>query len=695
VRVSAGAPGPLGATWDGRGTNFALFSAHAEKIELCLFDAEGRERQRIVLPERTGDISHGYLKDCGPGQHYGYRVHGPHDPERGFRFNANKLLLDPYARAISGHLILDELHFGHRYGDPTADLSFDARNNASAMVKGVVTGVPAAPPPARRRPRIPWADTIIYEAHVKGLTQLRDDVPPGWRGTFRALASPALVQHLKRLGVTALELLPIHAFIDDWFVRQRGLHNYWGYSTLAFFVPEPRYVGGDSPEILRRVVDRLHDAGIEVILDVVYNHSCEGDHLGPTLSFRGIDNLSYYRLLPGEPRYYESVTGTGNALNLAHPAVRQMVIDSLRFWAETFHVSGFRFDLATTLARGRSGFDGSAPFFSAVRDDPVLAGLKLIAEPWDIGQDGYRVGGFPPEWSEWNDRFRRSVRQFWLGEGNMLGELGRRLTGSADVFAHVGRSPRASVNYVCAHDGFTLADLVSFERKHNEKNLEGNHDGEDRNDSTNCGIEGPTEDGDVLAARLQLRKNLLASLLLAHGVPMLLAGDEVGNSQEGNNNAYCQDNAIGWVKWSGLGRAGEDLTAFIGRLTALRNEFPQLRARNWLEGRREDGTHDIIWLTPEATEMTADDWNFPNGRFLAYVLGSEASGDTPLYVVLNGADEAITFKLPGLPKRGRWAIRVDTSSRAVTDAALDAGATMQAAARSVLVFSGVLATSGA
>jgi isoamylase len=685
LRAFSGAPSPLGATYDGHGTNFALFSAHAERVELCLFDKGGRERERVALPERSGDIWHGYLRDVLPGQLYGYRVHGPHDPERGFRFNANKLLLDPYARGISGHLVLNELHFAHRHGDPYGDLTFDTRDNADVMVKGVV--VRAERLETAARPYIPWEDTVIYEAHVKGLTQLKGDVPPGWRGRFRALSSPRVVAHLKRLGVTALELLPVCAFIDDWFVRERGLHNYWGYNTLAFFVPDARYVGDDSPEGLRNVVDRLHDAGIEVILDVVYNHSCEGDHLGPTLSFRGIDNLSYYRLEPGRPRYYENVTGCGNALNFARAEVRQMVIASLRFWAETFHVDGFRFDLAVTLGRGAGGFETDAPLFEAIRNDTVLALLKLIAEPWDLGSDGYRAGGFPPRWSEWNDRFRRTLRQFWLRDGNLLGDVGCRMTGSADLFHRAGRSPCASINYLTSHDGFTLTDLVSFEKKRNEKNLEDNHDGENSNDSTNCGVEGPTADEAVLVARRLLRKNLLATLLLAQGVPMLLAGDEAGNGQGGNNNAYSQDNETAWVDWTGLG-GDEDLSPFIARLTELRRRFPQLRARQWLEGRRADGSYDVLWLTPEAAEMTVEDWNFPNGRFLAYILGDMSRGETPLYVVLNAASRAIAFTLPCVPHFARWTLYLDTSSLLTGAAAFEPGSTREAQARSVLVFSG-------
>jgi isoamylase len=686
MHIAPGTPRPLGAIWDGRGTNFALFSANAEKVELCLFDDDGaREQARIVLPERTGDIWHGYLKGVGPGRLYGYRVHGPYDPENGHRFNPNKLLLDPYAQRLSGRLALDGVHFGFRLNDERADLSFDTRDSADQMVKGVVAAPAESGAPVLRL-STPWMDTIIYEAHVRGLTMLREDVPPGWRGTFRALGSPGIVQHLKRLGVTALELLPVHAFIDDWFVTQRGLTNYWGYSTLGFFSPEPRYTPSDCGGVLRDTIAKLHDAGIEIILDVVYNHTCEGDHLGPTLSFRGIDNASYYWLRPGEQRFYENFSGTGNALNLSHPAVLQMVVDSLRHWADHFHVDGFRFDLAATLARGKDGFDAHALFFAALRSDPVLSGVKLIAEPWDVGPDGYRAGGFPAQWSEWNDRFRRTLRRYWRGDANLLSELGRRLTGSDDAFDRAVRSPQTGINYVTAHDGFTLADVLSFEHKHNEMNREDNRDGENNNDSMNCGIEGATTDPDVIATRQQLRRNLIASLLLARGVPMLLAGDEAGNSQSGNNNAYCQDNEIGWVKWTGLGHDGEDLTPLIARLTRLRKRFPQLRSGFWLDGRHKDGSHDIVWLTSHGSEMTAEDWNDPGRYFLSYILGTQERGEIPLFIVLNSGPECVTVTLPALRRFGAWTSLLNTASPAQEETAHRIGSVVPAPARSILVF---------
>jgi glycogen operon protein len=691
MRISEGMPYPLGATWDGLGTNFALFSANARKVELCLFDPQGRrELDRVALPERTDDVWHGHLPDVSPGQLYGYRVHGPYDPEHGHRFNANKLLIDPYTKRLFGRIVWSDAHFGYRAGSPRADLSFDRRDNARGMPKSMVvdeafTGAP------ERRPRVSWEETIIYEAHAKGLTQLREDVPPAWRGFFRGLAAPGVIAHLKRLGVTSLELLPIHAFVDDRHLVEHGLKNYWGYNTLCFFAPEPRYAPDDPIESFRSTVARLHDAGIEVILDVVFNHTAEGNHLGPTLSFRGIDNASYYWLLPGNPRLYDDFTGCGNALNLSNPRVLQMVMDSLRYWVQHHQVDGFRFDLASTLGRGAHGFDSRSAFFAAVRQDPVLAAVKLIAEPWDIGMGGYQVGAFPSGWSEWNDQYRRTLRSYWRAESGLLGELGRRMTGSADLFDKSGRRPRASINHVTVHDGFTLADLVSYSQKHNEANREDNRDGSDDNISTNCGVEGPTDDPAILARRRQLRRNQLATLMLAHGVPLLLAGDEVGNSQGGNNNAYCQDNEIGWVDWSGGGRPGEDLTEFIGRLAELRRRFPHLRPRHWVEGKRPDGSYGALWLTPQATEMTEHDWKFPNGRFLAYVLEARSDGG-PLFIVLNAAPETIDFKVPEWLGCRVWKPALDTTvadGSAATGAPLKPGAMSKIPPSSVLVFEGV------
>ena len=521
MRLSAGSPARLGASWDGRGTNFALFSANAEKVELCLFDGQGRrELERIELPERNEDVWHGYLNDVSPGQLYGYRVHGPYAPERGHRFNANKLLLDPYAKRLAGRLVWSDAHFGYRTGSAREDLSFDRRDNARGMPKAVVVDESFNWGRREIRPNIAWEDTIIYEAHVKGLTQKREDVAPGWRGTYGGLCSPAVIDHLKKLGVTTIELLPIHGLIDDRVLVERKLANYWGYNTLAFFAPEPRYAQDNALDAFRTTVARLHDAGIEVMLDVVYNHTAEGNHLGPTLSFRGIDNASYYWLNQEHPRYYDDFTGCGSSVNLTHPRVLQMVMDSLRYWVEVCHVDGFRFDLATTLAREPTGFDRNAAFLTAVRQDPVLSTAKLVAEPWDLGMGGYQVGAFPSQWSEWNDRYRSAMRRYWSGEGSLIGEVSRRMTGSSDLFHHDNRSTRAGVNHITVHDGFTLADLFSYNEKHNEANGEDNRDGSNDNHSNNCGHEGPTTDAAILALRRQLRKNQLACLFLAQGTPL-------------------------------------------------------------------------------------------------------------------------------------------------------------------------------
>ena len=691
MRLLEGSPHALGATWDGRGTNFAIFSAHAEKVELCLFGPpKERETARIALPERTDDVWHGYLPDVLPGQLYGYRVHGPYEPEHGHRFNPNKLLIDPYARQLVGRIKWSDAHFGYRPGSARADLSFDRHDNARGMPKCMVIDE-AFSWGEDRSPRVPWEHTIIYEAHVKGLTVLREDVPRGLRGTFAGLAAPGVIEHLRRLGVTSIELLPVHAFIDDRHLVDRGLRNYWGYNSIGYFAPEQRYAPNDTLNQFKVMVSRLHDAGIEVILDVVYNHTAEGNHLGPTLSFKGIDNASYYWLMPGKPRYYDDFTGCGNALNLTHPRVLQMVMDSLRYWVQACHVDGFRFDLATTLGRGPGGFEPRSAFFAAIRQDPALARVKLIAEPWDIGMGGYQLGAFPSEWSEWNDAYRRTLRKFWKGESNLLGELGRRMTASADIFQHRGRAPRASINYVTVHDGFTLADLVSYEQKHNEANGEGNNDGSPNNDSTNCGVEGPTDDPEILELRRTLRRNQLACLFLAQGMPIMLAGDEVGNTQFGNNNPYCQDNEIGWVKWTGLGKPGEDMIDFIGQLTALRARYAQLRPRRWLRGARPDGSREIAWLTPRATEMTEQDWHFPEGRFVSYVLAPVEDSPGPVYVVINGTPEPIDFTIAKWTGLNAWRLRVATVPfKEAASVTYSPGQTATGPARSVTVFSGAV-----
>ena len=684
--VSAGSPYPLGANWDGRGTNFALFSANATKVELCLFDREGkREIERINLPERSDDVWHVYLSHVTPGQLYGYRVHGPYHPEAGHRFNPHKLLIDPYSKQLAGHFQWNDAHFGYRTGAKQEDLTFDRRDNARHMFKSVVLD-PAHTWRHAPQPKIPWEDTVIYEAHVKGLTQRRADVPAAVRGTFRGLTEPAVIEHLHKLGVTAVELLPIHAILDERPLIDRGLRNYWGYNTLSFFTPEARYAKGNAIEAFRATVAALHEAGIEVILDVVYNHTAEGNHLGPTLCYRGIDNASYYWLNPEQPRYYENFTGTGNALKLTHPRVLQMVMDSLRLWVEAFHVDGFRFDLATTLGRGPA-FDRNAPFFAAIRQDPVLCNVKLIAEPWDIGEGGYQVGGFPTGWSEWNDFYRKTARRFWRGEENLIGDLAHCMTGSSAQFRHDGRSPRASINHVTVHDGFTLSDLVSYARKHNQANGEDNRDGADDNLSTNCGAEGATDDAAVLDMRGRLRRDQLACLFLAQGVPLLLAGDEVGNSQGGNNNAYCQDDEIGWVDWSKRG-GEDDLSDFIGVLTRLRREFPQLRPRGWLEGQKADGSYDVKWLTPSGGEMSETDWNFAPARFLSYVLAAPREGGKPLFIVLNGADQPVEITFPQWPGVRTWQCVLETSDGHEPPTRMPPGANWGVHVRCVLAFAG-------
>ena len=689
MRLSEGTHVRLGSNWDGRGTNFALFSANAEKVELCLFDSQGRrEIERVRLPEHNEGVWHGYLNDVSPGQLYGYRVYGPYDPQRGHRFNPHKLLLDPYARKIGGRLVWSDAHFAYRTGSPREDLSFDRRDNARAMPKATVIDETFNWGRREPRPNIPWEDTIIYEAHVKGLTKTRQDIPPELRGSYRALAAPAMIDHLRRLGVTTIELLPIHGFIDDRQLVERKLCNYWGYNSISFFAPEQRYAQDGALDEFRMSVARLHDAGFEVMLDVVYNHTAEGNHLGPTLSFRGIDNASYYWLMPDNARYYDDFTGTGNSLNLTHPRVLQMVMDSLRYWVEVCHIDGFRFDLASTLARGPQGFDRSSSFLNAIRQDPVLATVKLVAEPWDVGPGGYQVGSFPSQWSEWNDRYRSTLRRYWAGEGNLIGDVGGRMTGSSDLFNHDDRSPRAGINHVTVHDGFTLADLFSYNEKHNEANGEDNRDGSNDNHSNNCGHEGPTDDPSILALRRQLRKNQLACLLLAQGVPLILAGDEVGNSQGGNNNAYCQDNEIGWIDWSSVGNAADDMTDFVGRLTTIRKQFAQIRSRQWIVGKKADGSYGVLWLTPEGNEMTEADWNFPEGRFLSYVLGPMEHGQQALYVVLNAAPESIEFKLPGMDEYKAWSVILNTTDDDADGSVHQPHATMQAPPRSVIVFAG-------
>jgi glycogen operon protein len=589
-----------GATWTGDGVSFGLFSANATAVELCLFnDGAPHERARIPL-ERIGDIWAGHVPGIGPGQLYGYRVHGPYEPRAGHRFNPNKLLLDPHARLLIGEIRWEDAVYGFDRGSDLADLSFSDLDSAPSMPRSVVVD-PSFDWGDDAPPRRPWSDTLIYEAHVKGLTKLHPELPPDLRGTYEALGHPVIIEHLLRLGVTALELLPIHAFSNDHFLVRRGLVNYWGYSSLGFFAPEARYLGPAGLNGLKSAIAALHRAGIEVILDVVYNHTAELEETGPTLSFRGIDNAVYYKAYPGDPRRTFNCTGCGNSLDASHPAVAQHVLDSLRFWVEEYHVDGFRFDLAPTLARNPYAFDSDAPFLKGLAADPVLSTVKLIAEPWDIGDDGYRLGGFPPPWGEWNDRFRDPVRRFWRGDqGQVLG-LVRGVAGSREILEGSGRGPTASVNYVASHDGYTLEDLVSYEQRHNWPNGEENRDGHEPNHSWNCGAEGPTDDPDILHLRARQKRNLLASLMLSQGVPMLLMGDELSRSQRGNNNAYCQDNEVTWLDWVDARKADPDLPAFVARLAEIRRSHAALRRDDFLDGIPDPATglKDVHWLAPD------------------------------------------------------------------------------------------------
>jgi isoamylase len=652
-----GHPYPLGATWDGAGVNFALFSAHAERVDLCLFAADAtHEVERVTLAECTDQVWHGYLPHARPGQVYGYRVHGPYEPERGHRFNPHKLLLDPYARAFAGAFRWTDAHCGYRMGQTRGDLTFDRRDNAWAMLKCRVVD-PAVSWGNDRAPRTPWADTVICETHVKGFSAMNPDVPAALRGTYAGFAHPASIAQLQRLGVTAVELLPVHEFIDERMLAQNDRINYWGYNSIGFFAPAARYARGMNPLTeCRAMVCRLHAAGIEVILDVVYNHTAESDEFGPTLSFRGLDNASYYRLREESGRWYNDITGCGNTLNLAQPRVLQMVMDSLRWWVTDMHVDGFRFDLATALARDGGGFDPGSAFLDALRQDPVLGHVKLIVEPWDM--TAWETGHFPPGIAEWNDRFRDAARGFWLTCGTSAGELARRITASSDLFRHNGRVPQASINFVTAHDGFSLADLVAYQSKHNEANAQNNRDGTDDNRSINCGVEGSTEDVDVIALRGRLQRALLATLMISQGVPMLPAGDGEGRTQDGNNNAYCQDNPLSWVAWE---HADHGLAEFTRRLIALRKTYPAFRRRRWFDGSpTEVGDRDLTWLWRDGTEMNPSRWESADSQCFGFLLGRVEPLETALLVLINGTDADIEFMLPS-PPGSAWALLIDTA----------------------------------
>lgn len=667
-----GKPYPLGATWEGKGVNFALFSEHAEKVELCLFDAKGRhEIQRLEIKEQTHRIWHCYLPEARPGWLYGYRVYGPYAPEQGLRFNHHKLLLDPYAKAIVGSLRWNDALFGYKIGHHKEDLSFDRRDSASSMPKCQVIN-PAFTWEYDRPPQIPWHDTVIYELHVKGFTQRHAEVPPALRGTYAGLAAEPVVEHLRRLGVTAVELMPIHSFIDDRHLVDKGLRNYWGYNSIGFFAPDARYSYGDPVSEFKTLVKILHQAGIEVILDVVYNHTAEGNQWGPSLSFRGIDNMAYYRLTQDNPRFYMDYTGCGNTLNMMQPRVLQMIMDSLRYWVLEMHVDGFRFDLASTLARELHEVDRLSAFFDIICQDPVLSQVKLIAEPWDLGEGGYQIGNFPVGWTEWNDKYRDGVRAYWKGEGGLIGDLAYRLTGSSDLYESSGRRPYSSINFITAHDGFTLHDLVSYQEKHNEANLENNQDGSNDSISWNCGAEGPTDDPAIQSLRARQKRNFLGTLLLSQGVPMLLAGDEMGRSQQGNNNAYCQDTEISWLNWD-LQPEDRDQLDFVRQLTHLRKQHPVFHRQHFFQGRPIKGADikDIVWLNPNGQEMSEEEWNQSFARCLGVYFAGRAIDerdqhnqpilDDDFLLLLNAHDGEIPFLLMNFDADNCWRLVLDTA----------------------------------
>ena len=695
-RIREGLPFPLGATWDGLGVNFALFSANATKVELCLFDPTTEEEiERIELPEYTDEIYHGYLPDAHPGLVYGYRVYGPYDPENGHRFNHNKLLIDPYAKQLVGQLKWSEALFGYTIGHPDGDLSFDERDSAPFVPKSKVID-PAYTWGRDHRVSVPWDKTIIYEAHAKGLSMRHPAVPEAVRGTFAGMMVPEVVDHIRKLGVSSVELLPIHAFVNDQHLLQKGLNNYWGYNSIAFFAPHPRYLASGKIAEFKEMVAHYHDAGLEIILDVVYNHTAEGNEQGPTLSMRGIDNASYYRLRPDNKRYYINDSGTGNTLDLSHPCVLQMVTDSLRYWAAEMHVDGFRFDLATILGRYHEGFDERHSFLVACRQDPVLRSVKLIAEPWDCGPGGYQVGGFAPGWAEWNDRYRDTVRSFWKGDDGQLADFAGRLTGSGELFNQRGRRPYTSVNFVTAHDGFTLKDLVSYNDKHNEENDENNQDGTNNNVSWNHGVEGPTDDRTIVDLRLRQMRNFFATLLFSQGTPMIVAGDEFARTQHGNNNAYCQDSETGWINWA-LDQDGADLLRFVRRLIKLRLQYPILRRNRFLVGTyNEDiGVKDVTWLDPHGNEMTTEQWEDGHGRSVGMLLDGRAQpsgirkpgADVTLLVIVNAHHDVVNYTLPQVPEGEYWNCLIDTNRPELREhERLDFGSEFMATGRSLLLF---------
>jgi glycogen operon protein len=677
IRIWPGKAYPLGATSDGEGVNFALFSENSTKAEVCLFDGQDghQEVARIQIPERTQQVWHVYLPDLCPGQLYGYRVHGPYEPEAGHRFNPAKLLLDPYAKAISGEVRWSDTLFGYSVGpDPDADLSKNEQDSAPNMPKSVVVD-PEFDWEGDTSPRIPWHKTLIYEMHIKGFTARHPDVPEELRGTYAGLALPAVIHYFLSLGITAVELMPVHEFVNDRHLVDRGLTNYWGYNSIGFFAPEARYsssgVLGQQVSEFKSMVKALHREGIEVILDVVYNHTAEGNHLGPTLSFRGIDNLAYYRQVADNPRYYMDYTGTGNTLDMTHPRTLQLIMDSLRYWVLEMHIDGFRFDLASALARELYDVDRLGAFFDIIQQDPVISQVKLIAEPWDIGEGGYQVGNFPVLWTEWNGKYRDNVRKYWKGESGQVSELAYRLTGSSDLYEYEGRRPFASINFITAHDGFTLRDLVSYNEKHNEANEEENRDGQNDNQSWNCGVEGETDNPEVLALRERQKRNFLATLILSQGVPMLLGGDEIGRTQRGNNNAYCQDNETSWVDWN-LDGPRQEMLEFTRFLTQLFRKHPALRRRKFFQGRKIRGSEvkDITWFRPDGKEMAEEDWNNSETRCFGLRLAGDAIAeldkrgnrivDDTLLIILNSHHESVPFVLPAQNSEAGWELVLDT-----------------------------------
>jgi isoamylase len=705
IKVWPGQPYPLGATWDGAGVNFALFSENATRVELCLFDAKDstKEAARITLREQTDQVWHAYLPEVRPGQLYGYRVHGPYEPARGHRFNPHKLLLDPYAKAVASTVNWSDEVFGYTIGDGRLDLSLDERDSAAFVPKCVVVD-PAFSWGDDEHPRTPWHRTLIYEMHVKGFTRLHPQVPEETRGTYAGMTHPAVIDYLLSLGVTAVELLPVHQFVSGKHLTEKGLTNYWGYNSMGFFAPDVRYSSsgnlGQQVAEFKTMVKTLHREGIEVILDVVYNHTGEGNQMGPTLSFRGIDNAAYYRLVADDPRYYMDYTGTGNTLNMTHPRTLQLIMDSLRYWVLEMHVDGFRFDLASALARELHEVDRLGAFFDIIHQDPVLSQVKLIAEPWDLGEGGYQVGNFPVLWAEWNGIYRDVVRGYWRGDGGLVDHLAFRLTGSSDLYERSGRRPYASINFVTAHDGFTLADLVSYNEKHNEANGEDNRDGTDDNLSWNFGVEGPTDDDEIMALRARQQRNFLATLLLSQGVPMLQAGDELGRTQGGNNNAYCQDNEISWLDWN-LDERREALLEFTRRVIQIFHGHPVLRRRKFFQGRKIRGSEvkDLSWFRADGEEMAEDDWhnrglNCLGIRFAGDAIdevderGRRITDDTLLWL-LNADDRRVSFRMPAHRAEVRWEQILDTrepTGKSGTRRYVTGGQTFDLEARSLALF---------